>query len=355
MRGHRGVVPTVVHTGQSHDARKPAACIAAPEIPPPDFALGVDGASHAEQTAEVMRRLEPILNTTRADLVLVMGDGDSTLAAALTAVKLGIPVAHVEAGLRAVDRRMPEEINRRLTDVVSDYLFVTEASGEKNLLSEGIPPAKVHFVGSVTSDAVRMFRPHWEGSSIFDRLGLDADRPYAVLTLRRPCTVDDPVVLMNFLEAFHELARDLPVIFPLHPRLKQQLRRHGYICWTSPDFPEPVDRKGLVYLDPLGYFDFVALMSRASLVLTDSGAIQDETTALGVPCLTLRESTERPITVTHGTNRLIGAEPTCVVAEALHTLECPPRPTGQPPLWDGQAARRIVRILADHEARRDHA
>lgn len=347
MQGHPAIVPMLVHTGRHSDAKTEAACVVGAEIPPPDFDLGVGCGSQAEQTAEVMRRFDPILDTTRPDLILVVGDGNAALAAAVTAVKRGVPVAHVEAGLRSFDRTAPEEINRLLTDAISDYLFVTDASGEKNLLREGIAPEKVHVVGNVMIDALQMFRPCWEGSSIFDRLGLDADAPYLVVALRRPATVDDPVVLMNFLEAFHELARHLPVIFPLHPRVKQHLRRQGYIFWTGSDSPEPVDSKGIAYLDPLGYLDFIALMSRARLVLTDSGAIQEETTGLGVPCLTLRDTTERAVTVSHGTNRVIGTDPTRIVAEALETLEHPPRPSRRPPLWDGHAAARIVKILTD--------
>jgi UDP-N-acetylglucosamine 2-epimerase (non-hydrolysing) len=294
-----------------------------------------------------MKHLEPILDTMCPDLVLVVGDVNSTLAAALTAVKLEIPVAHVEAGLRSFDRTMPEEINRLLTDAIADLLFVTEESGQQNLQREGIAPEKIHFVGNVMIDALQMFKPRWEGSSIFGRLGLDTDHPYAAITLHRPSNVDDPVILMNFLEAFQELARHLLVIFPLHPRVKQQLLRQGYLCRTGSKSGEPLPGKGIAYLDPLGYLDFIALMSRARLVLTDSGGIQEETTILGVPCLTLRDTTERPVTVTHGTNRVIGTDPSRIVDEAVQTLDHFPRSKGQPPLWDGLAARRIVQILVE--------
>src|SRR2546430_13440291 len=227
LRRQPSVVPILVHTGQHYDAVMSERFFRDLELPAPDFNLGVGSGSHAIQTAEVMRRLEPLLETTRPGLVLVVGDVNSTLAAALTAVKLGIPVAHVEAGLRSFDRTMPEEVNRLLTDSIADILFVTEESGQQHLLKEGIAPEKVHFVGNVMIDALQTFRPLWERSSIFDRLGLDGDSSYAVVTLHRPSNVDDPAILTKFLDVFQELARHLPVIFSLHPRVKQQLLRHG--------------------------------------------------------------------------------------------------------------------------------
>jgi UDP-N-acetylglucosamine 2-epimerase (non-hydrolysing) len=347
MRRYPSIVPLLVHTGQHYDAAMSGQFFAELEIEPPQFNLGVGSGSHATQTAEVMRRLEPILDSLAPDLVLVVGDVNSTLAAALTAVKLGIPIAHVEAGLRSFDRTMPEEINRLLTDAIAQLLFVTEESGRQNLLREGIGPEKIHFVGNVMIDALQAFRPGWERSSIFDRLGLDAGHPYGVLTLHRPSNVDDPVTLIGFLDALGELARHLPLVFPLHPRVKAMLLRQGYVFRTMPDAGEPRSGKGITYLDPLNYLDFVALVSRARLVLTDSGGVQEETTILGVPCLTLRETTERPVTVTQGTNRVIGTTPERMVDEALRTLDHPPRPSGPPPLWDGRASERIVKILAD--------
>jgi UDP-N-acetylglucosamine 2-epimerase (non-hydrolysing) len=336
MRRNPQMVSVLIHTGQHYDAMMSEQFFTELEISPPNFNLGVGSGTHAVQTAEVMKRLEPILEAVRPDLVLVVGDVNSTLAAALTAVKLGIPVAHVEAGLRSFDRSMPEEINRLLTDAIADLLFVTEESGWQNLLREGVEPGKIHFVGNVMIDALQMFRPKWEHSSIFKRLALDPDRPYGVLTIHRPSNVDDPVILMNFLEALQELARQLPLVFPVHPRVRQQLRPQGQ---------GPSHREGITYLDPLGYLDFIALMSRARLVLTDSGGIQEETTVLGVPCLTVRETTERPVTVTNGTNRVIGTDPRRIVSEACHVLNHPPQPTGPPPLWDGLASQRIVSIL----------
>lgn len=348
MRWHSQIVPILVHTGQHYDGAMSDQFFTELEIPPPDFNLGVGSGSHAVQTAEVMKRIEPILADARPDLVLVVGDVNSTLGAALTAIKLGLRVAHVEAGLRSFDRTMPEEVNRLLTDAISDLLFVTEESGRQNLLREGIAPEKIHFVGNIMIDALQTFKPRWEGSSIFNRLRLDAEQPYAVLTIHRPSNVDDPGILVNLLGALHELARHLPIVFPVHPRVKPQLLRQMSLFWPRADLGEHLPGKGIACLNPLGYLDFIALISRARLVLTDSGGIQEETTVLGVPCLTLRKTTERPVTVTHGTNRVVGTDLGRIVDEALWTLDHPPQPPGLPPLWDGRAAARIVKTLLEH-------
>jgi UDP-N-acetylglucosamine 2-epimerase (non-hydrolysing) len=337
MRLHPTITTTLVHTGQHYDDAMSDRFFAELEIPAPDYNLGVGSGSHAVQTAQVMQRIEPILTSERPDLVLVVGDVNSTLAAALTAVKLGIPVAHVEAGLRSFDRTMPEEINRLLTDAVADLLFVTEEDARANLLREGVAGSKIHFVGNVMVDALLASRPRWETSPIFDRLPLVGKR-YAVLTLHRPANVDDPDVLTDLLDALEEVGCHLPIVFPVHPRVKPPV---------ALDPGPPAFDRGLVCLPPLGYLDFVALMSRASLVLTDSGGIQEETTMLGVPCLTLRDTTERPVTISHGTNRLIGTRPRRIVDEALRALSDPPRPLGPPPLWDGRAAQRIVHTLLE--------
>src|SRR5437016_4477624 len=328
MSAEPALTPILVHTGQHYDGPMSEQFFTDLDIRPPDFNLGVGSGSHAAQTAEVMRSLEPVLDSTRPDLVLVVGDVNSTLAAALTAVKLRIPVAHVEAGLRSFDRTMPEEINRLLTDAMADFLFVTEESGWQNLLREGIEPGKIHFVGNVMIDALQMFRPKWEHSSIFKRLGLDPDRPYGVLTLHRPSNVDDPVIFTNLLETFQELARHLRLVFPVHPRVRQQLPALEYA---------PIHREGITYLDPLGYLDFIALVSRARLVLTDSGGLQEESTVLGVPCLTLRDTTERPVTITHGTNRVIGTDPARIASEAHQVLNRLPQPVGSARVGDGHA------------------
>jgi len=341
-------VPTLVHTGQHYDQAMSEQFFQDLDIRPPDFNLEVGSGSHAVQTAQVMEHLDPILEATRPDLVLVVGDVNSTLAAAITAVKRSIPVAHVEAGLRSFDRSMPEEINRILTDAVADFLFVTEESGRVNLVKEGVDPARIHFVGNVMIDALQSSRRRWENSSILHTLGVEPGSTYAVLTLHRPSNVDDPGTLTNFLEAFETLARHIPIVFPVHPRVKQQLVRQGYGGDAQADSRDLLQSKGIAYLEPLGYLDFVALVSRARLVLTDSGGIQEEATILGVPCLTLRDTTERPVTVTHGTNRIIGSDPRRIVDESLETLAHPPRPSGAPPLWDGHAAERIIEILGEH-------
>jgi UDP-N-acetylglucosamine 2-epimerase (non-hydrolysing) len=288
-----------------------------------------------------MKRLEPVLEELRPDLVLVVGDVNSTMAAALTSVKIGIPVAHVEAGLRSFDRSMPEEINRIVTDAISDLLFVTEESGRLNLVREGIAPERIYLVGNVMIDALEASRSRWERSGVFESYGIRATEPYALVTLHRPANVDDAETLRAFLEAMDELARHIPIIFPVHPRVSKRLGvlesgRRGSVS------------KRIMYLPPLGYLDFIGLMSRARVVMTDSGGVQEETTVLGVPCLTLRDTTERPVTVSHGTNRVIGADPRRIVEEALTALRRPAMRPDRPPLWDGQAAERIIGVLRDY-------
>ena len=345
MRRYPSMHPVFIHTGQHYDQVMSDQFLMELELQPPDINLGVGSGSHATQTAEVIRRLEPILEIVKPHAVLVVGDVNSTLGAALTAAKLGIPVAHVEAGLRSFDRTMPEEINRVLTDAISDLLFVTEESGQRNLLREGISEEKIHFVGNVMIDTLRSSKERWESSSIFRRLGLVEGSYYAVLTLHRPSNVDDPATLKPLLEALQVLSQQLPIIFPVHPRVKPQLLQQKDLFWPRQGSGESLPGKGISCLDPLGYYDCIALMSRARVVLTDSGGIQEETTILGVPCLTLRNTTERPVTVTHGTNRVIGTDPGRIVEEALRTLDNPPLSNGGPPLWDGEASKRIVQIL----------
>jgi len=338
--------PTLIHTGQHYDETMSERFFRDLEIAPPDFNLQVGSGSHALQTAQVMQRLDPVLDAARPDLVLVVGDVNSTLAAAITAVKRHIMVAHVEAGLRSFDRSMPEEINRILTDAVADLLFVTEESGRTNLLREGIDPAKIHFVGNVMIDALEGSRRQWESSLIFDKLGIEPATSYAVLTLHRPSNVDDSRALAAVLNAVEALSRDIPIVFPVHPRVRERLDHQAGGRVTESRVH--VRSHGITYTDPLGYLDFLALVSRARLVLTDSGGIQGEATILGVPCLTLRETTERPVTVTHGTNRVIGNNPERILDEALRTLAHPPHRNGTPPLWDGHAAERIVDVLDMH-------
>ena len=338
MRRRGGLEASLVHTGQHYDAAMSARFFDELDIPAPDVNLGVGSGSHAVQTAEVITRIEPVLQTLKPDVMVVVGDVNSTLAAALTAVKLGIAVAHVEAGLRSFDRTMPEEINRVLTDAISTLLFVTEESGRANLLREGVAPERIHFVGNVMIDTLEASRVKWQGLEVAARLGLPPDAPYAVLTLHRPSNTDDLSRLAGLLDALDRVARRLPVVFPVHPRTRQQLERHRL---------GPGDRgeRGVRFVDPLGYLDFLGLMSRARLVLTDSGGIQEETTILGVPCLTLRENTERPVTISHGTNRLVGTDPVAVEEAALAAIGMPGEKRPRPPLWDGRAASRIVDVL----------
>jgi UDP-N-acetylglucosamine 2-epimerase (non-hydrolysing) len=326
----------LVHTGQHYDERMSRLFFEELKIPRPDVDLGVGSASHAVQTAEVMKRLEPVVLEQRPDAVVVVGDVNSTIACALTAVKLGVPVAHVEAGLRSFDRTMPEEINRILTDAISLWLFVTEPSGVENLRREGAPEDRIFLVGNVMIDTLLTCRKLSQCSAILEELGLTA-RPYGVLTLHRPATVDDWQVLGGVLRAIGRLQAELPIVFPVHPRTRKALE--------SRDLQR---MPGLILTEPLGYLDFMKLLAGARLVLTDSGGIQEETTVLGVPCLTLRKNSERPITIEQGTNTLVGLDPEKIVAVALRTLAEPHRPGRVPDLWDGGAASRIVDVLTSY-------
>jgi UDP-N-acetylglucosamine 2-epimerase (non-hydrolysing) len=330
---------TLINTGQHYDPRMSDVFFRDLNIEPADHSLGVGSGSHAMQTAEVMRRLEPVLEMVRPGLVLVVGDVNSTVAASITAVKRGIPVAHVEAGLRSFDRTMPEEINRVITDAISELLFTTEEGACDNLVREGIRRDKIHFVGNVMIDALEATRPQWSQSTIASRLGIGEHQPYAVLTLHRPSNVDDDAGLFSLLDALRKVAGRMPLVFPVHPRVRERLRG-------------AVDGSGMLAVEALPYLDFIALLSGAHLVLTDSGGVQEETTVLGVPCLTLRNNTERPVTVTHGTNRVIGNTPAVVTEEALRALECRGTRGRRPPLWDGHAAVRIAEIVAKFAAHR---
>jgi UDP-N-acetylglucosamine 2-epimerase (non-hydrolysing) len=325
----------LVHTGQHYDQAMSELFFEQLGIPRPDANLGVGSGSHAVQTAEVMRRFEPLVVEQRPDAVVVVGDVNSTIACALTAVKLGVPVAHVEAGLRSFDRSMPEEINRVLTDAISRWLFVTESSGLENLRREGVADERVFFVGNVMIDTLLACRARSERSTILEDLGL-VDRGYAVLTLHRPANVDEPATFDGLLRAIGRIGRRLPIVFPVHPRTRRSLEDR-----------DPAALPGLRLVDPLGYLDFLKLMAHARLVLTDSGGLQEETTALGVPCLTMRKNTERPATVEEGTNLLVGLDPDRIVAEALRALAAPPGAARIPELWDGRASSRILDILSD--------
>lgn len=334
----------LIHTGQHYDDSMSDSFFRDLGIPEPDIHLNVGSASHAQQTAEIMRRFEPVLFEMDPSFVLVVGDVNSTIACALTASKLGIGVIHVEAGLRSFDREMPEEINRVLTDHISDLLFVTEKSGRDNLLREGIDPAKIHFVGNVMIDSLKTQLEAADRSDALERLGLEKGS-YGLVTLHRPSNVDAPEIFRGILSALRAVSKRLPVLLPLHPRTAgslQDLGLEAFFTNSNGDNDRGAKPAGLYRSDPLGYVDFLNLMRHAQLVLTDSGGIQEETTALGVPCLTLRNNTERPSTIEVGTNRLVGTDPDRIVREALSILDGDRVPAGLPPLWDGRAAARIA-------------
>ena len=338
-RAHDNIEPLLVHTGQHYDQNMSDLFFRQLGIPEPDVNLEVGSGSHAKQTAEIMTRFEPLVLEHRPAWVVVVGDVNSTIACGLVATKLGVKLAHVEAGLRSFDRAMPEEINRLLTDAISDMLFVTEASGLENLRHEGLPDEKVHFVGNVMIDTLRANLAKAEQSDVLEKLGLDTGG-YNVVTLHRPSNVDDPAIFGRILDALEEITRDLPAVFPMHPRTVNNLAKLGLAGRIE-------GMKGLRVVEPLGYLDFLKLTSKAAVVLTDSGGIQEETTILGVWCLTVRENTERPVTITQGTNTLVGTDPQKMVSEYRRCrstrIERPPVPEK----WDGKAAERIAAILAD--------
>lgn len=333
---------SLVHTGQHYDAAMNHQYFEALGIPQPDINLEVGSGSHAIQTAEVMRRFEPVLDAKLPSAVLVVGDVNSTLACALVAAKKGVPVIHVEAGLRSFDRAMPEEINRILTDQISDLLFITEVSGRANLLREGIAESRIHFVGNVMIDTLRR---NLERAVHLSQILKDAGREdflvgnagYAVLTLHRPSNVDDPAILRALLETVLKISRKLPVIFPMHPRTRAMIERFGLEGML--DVPE------LLQLPPVGYLEMLGLIKDARAMLTDSGGIQEETTALGVPCITLRNNTERPITVEEGTNTIAGQDPERILAAFEDILHSGGKAGRVPEFWDGQASTRIAETI----------
>ncbi len=325
----RGLPGLFVHTGQHYDAAMSAVFFEELGMPEPDMFLGVGSGSHAEQTARVMLAFEQVCLERSLDLVIVAGDVNSTLACALTAAKLEIPVAHLEAGLRSFDRSMPEEINRLLTDHISDILLTSEPSGNENLLREGIPADKIHFVGNCMIDSLRSHLATALDRRPWERFGFKPGG-YGLLTVHRPAMVDDPEQLDHLRDALREIAGSLPLIFPVHPRTRRKIEALGR-AW------EPV-----ILTDPLGYLDFLGLMAKARIVLTDSGGVQEETTALGVPCATLRDNTERPVTVSAGTNRIAGVGREGILAAASAILQEKPVERPLPDLWDGRAAVRVM-------------
>lgn len=323
--------PMLVHTGQHYDETMSKVFFDQLHLPQPDRNLGVGSGSHAKQTAALMVALEDLLMEVEPERVVVYGDINSTLAAAVVASKLHIPVAHVEAGLRSFDRDMPEEVNRVVTDALSDLHFTTSPEAEVHLSREGIGANGVHFVGNPMIDTLLRFRDVLDADQARRHFGMP--QRYGVATLHRPSNVDDSEAAARVVDGLERVSREIPILLPLHPRGRRVLEDQGLLALP-----------GVQVVDPVGYLEFMALMSGASLVLTDSGGIQEETTVLGVPCLTLRENTERPITIEMGTNRLVGNDPDAIELSAKEFLENPP--TGRiPPMWDGKAGDRIASIL----------
>jgi UDP-N-acetylglucosamine 2-epimerase (non-hydrolysing) len=356
----------LVHTGQHYDANMSDAFFNDLELPKPNLFLGVGSGSHSTQTAKVMEGFEKVLEEQKPQIVIVVGDVNSTVACALVTKKTWcvgedgrdfIPkLAHVEAGLRSFDRTMPEEVNRVVTDTLSDYLFTTEDSANQNLEREGIALNKIHFVGNVMIDTLLRYRLKAKESTILNDLLLSAEgriKPYAILTLHRPANVDDGQTFSKILDSFLDISQHMPLIFPAHPRTLKQIQEADlgdYFVDHFLDGPEPWDSRVRIRLvPPLGYLDFLHLMSCAKVVLTDSGGVQEETTILGVPCITLRENTERPVTLTHGTNVLVGSDSERIMHEFAR-VSTGMRETPRPPLfWDGSAAKRIIQILIEDE------
>jgi UDP-N-acetylglucosamine 2-epimerase (non-hydrolysing) len=323
---------TIVHTGQHYDRLMSEVFLEELGVPAPDHMLEVGSGSHAQQTARVMERLEPVLVDERPDLVLVPGDVNSTVAAALTAAKLQIPIGHIEAGLRSFDRTMPEELNRIVTDQLADQLFIHSPEANDNLHAEGVPAERIHLVGNTMIDTLVALEERFRGAGAATKLGVQPGG-FVLVTLHRPALVDGPL-LAETIGQLAALARDLPVVFPVHPRTRAMMEA------VASEHP------GLLLCDPLGYLDFLSLLADARAVLTDSGGIQEETTYLGIPCFTLRDNTERPITITAGTNTLLGLDPSAIAQIPLALAQRQTNTPEPPPLWDGHAAERIAEVVA---------
>jgi UDP-N-acetylglucosamine 2-epimerase (non-hydrolysing) len=332
----------LVHTGQHYDEKMSKAFFDDLGMPKPDIDLGVGSGSHAEQTAKIMVAFEKVCLEQKPDLIIVVGDVNSTMACTITAKKLGIKVAHVEAGLRSCDMNMPEEINRLCTDVLCDYLFTTDHIANINLKAEGVPEEKIFFVGNVMIDTLLKHRAMAAQLELRERLGL-LPQGYATLTMHRPSNVDDKELLQNILEAISEIASELPVVFPIHPRTRKMVQQFGLEHYFQTG--DTVSGNGIWITEPLGYLEFLHLNMTARLVLTDSGGLQEETTVLGVPCITMRFNTERPITCEEGTNIIVGNRKEKIL-DAAQTILSDNSPKGKiPEKWDGRAAERIVEIL----------
>lgn len=349
LRSSNPIEPLLVHTGQHYDYKMSKIFFENLELPEPDIYLGIGSGTQAWQTGKIMIEFEKVLFQQRVDFVIVVGDVNSTLAASLAATKLHITIAHVEAGLRSYDRSMPEEINRLLTDVVSDYLFTPSQDANENLLREGIPEKKIFLVGNVMIDSLLYSKERAKQSSILHQLGLK-QRNYAVLTLHRPHNVDDEKSLRTIVKALDIISQRITIVFPCHPRTSKNIERFGLGHLFQPvetrDAELGISTNGILLAEPLSYLDFLKLIMNAALVMTDSGGIQEETTALGIPCLTLMNTTERPITITQGTNTLVGNGSERVIKEASRILNGKGKKGSCPELWDGKAAERIVEVLS---------
>ena len=330
----------LVHTGQHYDENMSRLFFEELQIPSPDINLEAGSASHAAQTAEIMKRFEPVVLDFKPDYVLVVGDVNSTIACGMVAVKLATKLIHVEAGLRSFDRTMPEEINRLLTDAISDLLFVTEQSAVDNLRNEGIDSDKVHFVGNVMIDTLMANRQKAQTSDVLQRLQLSA-KAYTVITLHRPSNVDDMNKFSQIVTAFEEIEKEMKLVFPIHPRTRDNIKAGKLAARMNA-------MTNLLLLEPIGYLDFLRLLSDAALVMTDSGGIQEETTILGVPCMTLRENTERPVTITEGTNRLVHTTTEDILSNYRQIRSGNRAAAGTPKLWDGRAAERIATIIKNN-------
>ena len=338
LRKHYRIKQVLVHTGQHYDINMSDIFFQQLGIPAPDINLDVGSGSHAVQTAQIMMRMETVLLGQKPDLVLVYGDINSTVAAALVCAKLLIPIGHVEAGLRSFDRTMPEEINRLLTDQMANLLFTPSVDGDENLLREGIARQKVHFVGNVMIDTLMRLLPQAKSRWPDLRTALDIEEGhYALITLHRPSNVDDPIMLSKIIRALEELSEKIKIIFPVHPRTRARMVEAGGAIQRN---------SRIQWIDPLGYLDFLCLQQHAKVVITDSGGMQEETTFLGVPCLTVRKNTERPVTVAIGTNTLVGQDMSRLKSEMESILSGHAKKGDIPPLWDGRASNRISEIIA---------